>query len=88
MPGDAWALGLMLAPTAGALLARYLGPGVIVWGRPNLWILAGILPGVAGLAGYWIAAQTGVISVDGATPRRRAHRCRDHDRVCLHLGAG
>ncbi len=64
VPGDVWALGVMLAPTAGALLARYLGPGVIVWGRPNRWILAGLLPGVAGLTGYWIAAQAGVISVD------------------------
>jgi membrane protease YdiL (CAAX protease family) len=64
--GDVWALGLMMAPTAGALLARFLGPGVIVWGRPNLWILAGLLPGVAGLAGYWIAAQAGLIAVDTA----------------------
>jgi membrane protease YdiL (CAAX protease family) len=64
--GDVWALGLMLAPTAGALLARFLGPAVIVWGRPNRWVLAGLLPGVAGLAGYWIAARAGLIAMDDA----------------------
>ena len=61
-----WALVVMAAPTVGALVARFAGPGVIVWGRPNWWILAGLAPAIAGLSGYGIATATGLLTVDGA----------------------
>jgi membrane protease YdiL (CAAX protease family) len=57
-----WALIVMAAPTIGALLARFAGPGVIQWGRLSWWILAGLLPILAGLAGYWLAASLGIIT--------------------------
>lgn len=63
-----WALVVMVAPTVGALLARFLGPGVIQWGRPSwallLCLLAGLLPVAIGLIGYRIAASAGLIAVD------------------------
>jgi membrane protease YdiL (CAAX protease family) len=36
--------GVMLAPTAGAILACIFGPGVIRFGLPSWWLLAGFLP--------------------------------------------
>ena len=65
-----WALVVMPAPTVGALLARFLGPGVIQWGRPSwallVCLVAGLLPIAFGLAGYRIAASLGLISADDA----------------------
>jgi membrane protease YdiL (CAAX protease family) len=61
---ETWGLVVMLAPTVGALLARFAGPGIIVWGRPSWWILLGVMPAVAGLAGYEIAAAAGAIEVN------------------------
>ena len=43
---ETWLLVVMAAPTVGALLARFAGPGVIVWGRPSWWILLGLMPAV------------------------------------------
>ncbi len=43
---------VMVAPTVGALLARYLGPGVIQWGRLSWWTLAGLIPAAAVLGVY------------------------------------
>ena len=37
-------LGVMLAPTVGAILACIFGPGLIRFGMPSWWILAGFLP--------------------------------------------
>jgi amino acid transporter len=34
-----WALIVMAAPAIGALLMRFLGPGVIQWGRPSLGLV-------------------------------------------------
>jgi membrane protease YdiL (CAAX protease family) len=36
--------GVMLAPTVGAILACIFGPGLIRFGMPSWWILAGFLP--------------------------------------------
>ena len=58
---ETWLLVVMAAPTVGALLARFAGPGVIVWGRPSWWILLGLMPAVICLAGYEIAAAAGAI---------------------------
>ena len=38
--------GVMLAPTVGAILACIFGPGLIRFGMPSRWILAGFLPAV------------------------------------------
>jgi membrane protease YdiL (CAAX protease family) len=38
------ALGVMLAPTVGAILACVFGPGVIRFGLPSWWLLASFLP--------------------------------------------
>ena len=52
----------MAAPAAGALLARFAGPGVIVWGHRSRWIVAGLLPVAVGLGGYTLASWAGVIT--------------------------
>ena len=38
------AYGVMLAPTVGAILACIFGPGLMRFGMPSWWILAGFLP--------------------------------------------
>jgi membrane protease YdiL (CAAX protease family) len=38
------AFGVMLAPTVGAILACLFGPGLIRFGMPSWWLLAGFLP--------------------------------------------
>src|SRR4249919_2088733 len=37
-------IGVMLAPTIGAILACIFGPGVIRFGMPSWWLLAAFLP--------------------------------------------
>jgi hypothetical protein len=39
-------LGVMLAPTIGAILACVFGPGLIRFGLPSWWLLASFLPAV------------------------------------------
>ena len=63
-PDDSLFLVIMLAPTAGAMLARFGGPGVIQWGRPNLWIVAGLLPAVVVLGAYLLGAAVGLDTED------------------------
>ncbi len=58
-PSDALFLVLMFAPTAGALLARFAAKGRIQWGRPNLWLLAGLLPAAAVLGAYLLGSVFG-----------------------------
>ena len=58
---------VMFAPTVGALLARFLGPGVIQWGRPSWWILAGLLPAVVALVAYYVGAVLGLDTLDAQT---------------------
>jgi membrane protease YdiL (CAAX protease family) len=58
---------VMFAPTVGALLARFVGPGVIQWGRPNWWILAGLVPTAGALLAYYIGAAIGVDTADTPT---------------------
>ncbi len=59
------ALIIMFAPMVGALAARFGGPGVIWWGRPSWWILAGLLPAVFSLAVLWGSASlAGWIDLD------------------------
>ena len=53
---------VMYAPLVGALLARFLGPGVIQWGRPSWWILAALIPPTAALGVYLAAASLGVVA--------------------------
>lgn len=48
---------LMAAPTVGALLAKFLGGARIQWGRPDWWILAGLIPAVAVLGAYLLGAM-------------------------------
>jgi membrane protease YdiL (CAAX protease family) len=43
---DKFVLGVMLAPTVGAILACVFGPGVIRFGLPSWWLLAAFLPAV------------------------------------------
>ena len=59
---------VMFAPMIGALLARYLGPGIIQWGRPSWWILAALVPVVtvlgASLIGVgfdWHTLESGLL---------------------------
>ena len=61
--GSGLFLGIMLAPTFGALLVRFLGPGVIRIGRPSKWILAGFLPVVAALVMSLLGAAFGLIEI-------------------------
>jgi membrane protease YdiL (CAAX protease family) len=63
-PNQAVFLVIMLAPTAGALLVRFFGGGRIQWGRPSLWILAGLLPTLTALGAYLVAASAGWVSLD------------------------
>jgi membrane protease YdiL (CAAX protease family) len=58
-PNQAIFLVLMFAPTVGAVLARLFGGGRIRWGRPNLWILAGLIPAVAVLGVYLLGTVVG-----------------------------
>jgi membrane protease YdiL (CAAX protease family) len=55
---------IMFAPTVGALLARFLGGGRIQWGRPNLWILAAVIPALTALGGYLLADALGWVGLD------------------------
>jgi membrane protease YdiL (CAAX protease family) len=41
---DKFVLGVMLAPTVGAILACVFGPGLIRFGMPSWWLLAAFLP--------------------------------------------
>jgi membrane protease YdiL (CAAX protease family) len=43
---DKFVIGVMLAPTIGAVLACVFGPGVIRFGMPSWWLLAAFLPAV------------------------------------------
>jgi membrane protease YdiL (CAAX protease family) len=43
---DKFVIGVMLAPTVGAVLACVFGPGVIRFGMPSWWLLAAFLPAV------------------------------------------
>ncbi len=63
-PNQAIFVFLMFAPTAGALLARFFGPGVIEWGRPSWWILAGLIPTAAALVAYLAGAAVGFDTED------------------------
>jgi hypothetical protein len=46
---------VMYAPLVGALLARFVGPGIIEWGRPSWWIFAGLIPTAAVLGVHLVA---------------------------------
>jgi membrane protease YdiL (CAAX protease family) len=41
---DKFVLGVMLAPTVGAILACVFGPGLVRFGLPSWWLLASLLP--------------------------------------------
>jgi membrane protease YdiL (CAAX protease family) len=58
---------VMFAPTVGVLAARFTGPGVIQWGRPSWWILAGLIPAIVGLGAYTVGAAAGLASADVPT---------------------
>jgi membrane protease YdiL (CAAX protease family) len=58
-PNQAIFVVLMCAPMAGALLARFVARGRIQWGRPNRWLLAGLLPTVVVLGVYMLGAALG-----------------------------
>ena len=50
---------IMFSPLVGALLARFAGPGVIRWGRPSWWMLAGLIPMVAVFVAYAVGSRFG-----------------------------
>ena len=58
-PNQAIFFVLMFAPTVGAVLAWAFGGGRIQWGRPNWWILAGLIPAVAVLGVYMLGSMLG-----------------------------
>jgi drug/metabolite transporter (DMT)-like permease len=41
---DEFVLGVLLAPTVGAILACVFGPGLVRFGMPSWWLLAAFLP--------------------------------------------
>jgi membrane protease YdiL (CAAX protease family) len=55
---------IMFSPLAGALLARFAGPGVIRWGRLSWWVLAGLVPVVAVFVAYAVGSPFGVDVAD------------------------
>lgn len=61
---------IMSAPALGAIAARVAGPGVIWWGRPSWWILAGLLPTVVVLGALWVASQLGWVQFSPTTLRQ------------------
>jgi membrane protease YdiL (CAAX protease family) len=63
LPSNSIFFVLMMAPTAGALLAL-VGGGRIQFGRPNLWLLAGLLPAVVALGAYLLGAAAGWFTED------------------------
>ena len=63
-PNQAIFLVLMFAPTVGAFLAWAFGGGRIQWGRPNWWILAGLIPAIAVLGVYLLASMLGWVVED------------------------
>jgi hypothetical protein len=69
---------VMFAPMVGALAARFTGLGVIQWGRPSWWILAGLIPAILGLGAYH---RGGCRSGQCRRPNIacRAHQCADSD---------
>ena len=63
-PNQAIFVVLMFAPTVGAVLAWAFGGGRIQWGRPNWWILAGLIPAIAVLGVYLLGSMVGWDVVD------------------------
>jgi membrane protease YdiL (CAAX protease family) len=63
-PNKALFPSIMFAPTAGALLAHFFAGARIQWGRPNLWILAGVIPSLTALGAYLLATTLGWVSLD------------------------
>lgn len=51
---------IMFAPLVGALLARCAGPGVIRWGRPSWWVLAGLIPVATVFIAYAVGSSFGL----------------------------
>ena len=68
-PDETIYLFVMFAPTVGALLARFLGPGKIQWGRPTWWILVALAPVVAVLGAYLLGYGIGWYAADFAVLR-------------------
>lgn len=69
VPSDLLFLGVMYAPTCGALAAWAAAGGRIQWGRINWWVLAALLPVVVALLFYLAAAAVGLVElVPGALP--------------------
>ena len=65
-PNQAVFLALMFAPTVGAFAAKWFAGGRIRWGRPNWWLLAGLVPTLAALGAYLAASAIGWVSEDAA----------------------
>lgn len=60
---------IMFAPALGAVAARIVGPGVIWWGRPSWWILAGLLPVVVVLGALWVSSLLGWVEFSSPSLR-------------------
>jgi membrane protease YdiL (CAAX protease family) len=63
-PSSALFAVVMVAPTVGAVLARFCGGARIQWGRPSLWILAGLIPAVVVLGVYLAGVPFGLVRLD------------------------
>jgi membrane protease YdiL (CAAX protease family) len=61
---------IMFAPALGAIAARLFGPGIIWWGWPSWWIIAGFFPAIVALVALWAASLLGW--VDFSSPALRA----------------
>jgi membrane protease YdiL (CAAX protease family) len=53
---------VMFSPMVGALIARFVGRGLIRWGRPDWWILIALMPVLTVFVAYAIGAALGVAS--------------------------
>lgn len=79
-PDEIVFLFIMLAPTVGALLARWLGPGVIRWGRPNAWARCSGHPCRQGLARISTATNPAPICAGSGTTIAMTRSTAGHGR--------
>lgn len=58
---DKFVLGVMFAPTVGAILACVFGPGLIRFGKPSWWLVASFLPALVVFPITLIASVSGEV---------------------------
>lgn len=65
-------VGVMFAPTVGALLAVVFGPGIIRFGMPSWWLLAGFLPALVVFSISLLASVSDQVELHGDRVTRLA----------------